>query len=75
MISLKLLKQCLKEKSRVSLLELQNHLQEDQDTIRSLLKYFIDRGQVIECALTGNCGNRCQKCPVNVTTLYEWAAY
>ena len=74
MLSLKLLKQYLQEKPEVSLLELQQLLQEDAETVSFLLRYFIDRGQVRQRTLTNRCGTHCQKCPAAVTQLFSWQA-
>lgn len=75
MLSLKILKQHLQERPAVSLQELQTLLQEDAETIGCLLKYFIDRGQVQERALTSQCGVRCQKCPSAATRIYHWKPF
>ncbi|GEM_PF-4220209 len=72
MLSLKILKQHLQSKPAISLQELQTLLQEDSVTVSCLLKYFIDRGQVQEKALTSHCGVRCQKCPAAATRLFSW---
>jgi len=72
MLSLSRLKQLLQRQPKISLQELSVQLQEDHDTIKYLLQYFMLRGQVIECPYQPACGTGCHQCSQANIIYYAW---
>lgn len=43
----------------------------EQESMRCLLRHWIQKGKIRECERKNNCG-KCSKCPLAATELYEW---
>lgn len=43
----------------------------EQETMRCLLRHWIQKGKIRECVRQTNCG-KCAKCPMAASELYEW---
>lgn len=71
----------------MSLIDLRNHLRHvkvatlgslcglfnaDPETVRCLLRHWVNKGCVRQCTKQPACGTQCVKCPASVTEIYEW---
>jgi putative ferrous iron transport protein C len=44
----------------------------DPDTLRCMIKHWMNKGKIRLCAKKPACGSKCFKCPSAVTEIYEW---
>jgi len=44
----------------------------DPDTIRCMLRHWMQKGKVRKCMKKPACASKCFKCPIETTELYEW---
>ena len=71
----------------MSLVEIKNHMVKvrmatlgslcqcfaaDPDTMRCMLRHWIQKGKIRQCMKKPACGSKCFKCPSAFTELYEW---
>lgn len=44
----------------------------DADTMRCMLRHWVQKGCVRQCTREPACGSKCFKCPTSMVELYEW---
>lgn len=49
-----------------------NIFKTDPDTMRCLLRHWINKGCIRQCTKKPACGSQCFKCPTSSIELYEW---
>jgi len=62
----------LRDKRKISLLELSRHFNVTADVLRSMLSLLVQKGQVRQCTKKPACGTKCMQCSVFDTEMYEW---
>ncbi|MFZ2314947.1 MAG: FeoC-like transcriptional regulator [Gammaproteobacteria bacterium] len=44
----------------------------DPETMRCLLRHWMQKGKIRPCLKKPNCGSKCFKCPMASNEMYEW---
>ena len=66
------LRNYIKQRHKVALIDLINHFQVDADVLRDMLGKWINKGKIRKLTLESNCGTRCCQCDPALTEIYEW---
>jgi len=66
------LRDYIKKRHKVALVDLINHFHMDADALRGMLGKWISKGKIKKLTLESDCGTSCCKCDPALTELYEW---
>lgn len=71
-MSLLEIKQHMSKVRLASLASLCHCFDADADTMRCLLRHWVQKGKIRQCMKKPACGSKCFKCPTANTEMYEW---
>jgi hypothetical protein len=66
------IKQYMMRVRLASLSSLCSLFNQDADTLRCMLRHWINKGKVRQCMKQPACGSKCFKCAPSTIELYEW---
>ncbi len=55
-----------------NLFNISTYFDADPDLVRCQLQHWMNKGCVVKCTKTPNCGTKCGKCAVIMTEIYQW---
>ena len=47
----------------------------DAETVRCLLRHWMNKGCIKQCLKKSACGSKCFKCPTETIEIYEWVGH
>lgn len=73
-MSLRDLKNYLRNREQVHLGELALHFRQDPEMIRCKMRHWINKGRVAVMAKPAGCGTRCTLCKPSQAEVYRWVS-
>jgi hypothetical protein len=68
------LRDYIKQRQQVSLADIANHFNSDEQALRAMLDVWIKKGRIVKQMATASCGSSCHQCQSASTEYYCWAA-
>ena len=66
------LRDYLKQRPSVALVDLVNHFNCDADALRGMMQRWFNKGNLRKLSNDKACGTTCCKCDPNLTEIYQW---
>ncbi|PKM12295.1 MAG: sugar metabolism transcriptional regulator [Gammaproteobacteria bacterium HGW-Gammaproteobacteria-3] len=66
------LRDYIKHRHKVALIDLINHFHMDGEALRGMLSKWVSKGKVKKTTLEKGCSTGCCKCDPALTEFYEW---
>ena len=69
------LRDYIKLRRQVSLADIINHFETDEQAARAMLEVWINKGKIHRSSVSDSCGSVCNKCQGSSTELYIWSEF
>lgn len=66
------LRDYIKHRQQVSLADIINHFDTDEQSARLMLEVWINKGKIYRKIATASCGSSCSRCQSATTEFYLW---
>jgi len=66
------LRDYIKQRQQVSLADIINHFDTDEQAARAMLEVWIKKGKIHRRIASASCGSSCNQCQITTTEYYIW---